>query len=120
VITELEDVPPGVIGFSLTGEVTAEDYEKVLIPTTEKALKAGHKLRLLVIAGPEFEGYEPGAMWDDAAFGFRHFFDFEKIAFITDNETYGTIVRTVGFLMPAMVRVFTVKDTEAAKAWLAG
>ena len=67
-----------------------------------------------------FEGYEPGAMWDDTAFGFRHFFDFERIAFVTDNEAYGAAVRTVGFLMPAMVQVFPVKDTDKAKAWLAG
>jgi SpoIIAA-like len=118
-ITELTDMPASVIGFSLEGMVSAEDYEKILIPAIASALKAGHKLRLLVVMGPEFQGYALGAMWDDAAFGLRHFFDFEKIACLTDNETYGTMVRSFGFLMPAMVRVFPVKDAEAAKAWLA-
>jgi hypothetical protein len=119
-ITELKDMPGGVLGFSLEGKVVAQDYHDVLIPVTESALKAGHKLRLLVVAGPRFEGYAPGAMWDDTGFGLKHFFDFERIAFVTDNETYRTMVRTVGFLMPAEVQVFTVKDTEAARTWLAG
>jgi cytosine/adenosine deaminase-related metal-dependent hydrolase len=118
-ITEIKDMPGRVLGFSLEGTVTARDYHDVLIPTAEAALKEGHKLRLMIVAGPDFEGYAPGAMWDDTAFGLRHFFDFERIAFVTDNETYGTAVRTVGLLMPAMVRVFAVKDTDEARDWLA-
>ncbi|MEQ9688628.1 MAG: STAS/SEC14 domain-containing protein [Bauldia litoralis] len=118
-ITEIRNLPGRVLGFSLEGTVGAEDYREVLIPTTEAALKEGHKLRLLIVAGPDFKGYAPGAMWDDTAFGFRHFFDFERVAFVCDNEAYTAAVRTVGLLMPAMVRVFAVKDTDEATAWLA-
>lgn len=117
-ITEITGMPGRVLGFSLEGKVTKEDYHDVLIPKAEEALQAGHKLRLMIVAGPAFEGYEPGAMWDDTAFGLRHFFDFERIAFVTDNEAYGAAVHAVGFLMPAMVQVFSVKDTEKAKDWL--
>ncbi|MCB1487876.1 MAG: STAS/SEC14 domain-containing protein [Bauldia sp.] len=119
-ITEIAGMPGRVLGFSLEGMITKADYHDVLIPTAEAALKEGHKLRVMIVAGPAFEGYEPGAMWDDTAFGFRHFFDFERVAFVSDNEAYGAAVRTVGFLMPAMVQVFPVKDTDKAKAWLAG
>lgn len=118
-ITELKDTPGGVLGFSLEGKVVAQDYRDVLIPVTESALKAGHKLRLLVVAGPTFEGYAPGAMWDDTGFGLKHFFDFEKIALVTDHEAYRTMVRGVGVLMPAEIEVFAAKDIEAAKSWLA-
>jgi hypothetical protein len=118
-ITELKDMPGAVLGFSLEGTVSAEDYHDVLIPAIKQALEGGHKLRLLMFAGPKFEGYAAGAMWDDAAFGLKHFFDFTKIAFVTDNETYAAMVRTAGFLMPAMVNVFAVSDLDAAKAWLA-
>ena len=119
-ITEIEDMPANAVGFSLEDTVTAEDYHAVFIPVTEAALKAGHKVSLLIFAGPAFKGYAPAAMWDDTAFGFRHFFDFEKIAFVSDNETYGTMVRSIGILMPAMVRVFETSQLDEAKAWLAG
>ena len=118
-ITELKDMPGAVLGFSLEGTVSAEDYNEVLIPAIKQALEGGHKLRLLMFAGPEFKGYSPGAMWDDAAFGIKHFFDFSRIAFVTDNEPYAAMVRTAGFLIPAMVNVFAVSELDAAKAWLA-
>lgn len=118
-ISELEDVPGNALGFSFDGMITNEDYKTVLIPAAESALKSGHKLRLLAVLGPGFKGYEPSAMWDDTAFGFRHFFDFERIACVTDNATYRTMVQGVGVLMPAMVKVFAMKDLEEAKAWLA-
>lgn len=118
-ITEMKDLPGGVLGFSLEGTVSAQDYYDVLIPVIEKALHGDKKLRLLMVAGPDFKGYAPGAMWDDTAFGVRHFFDFSKIAFVTDNDVYGAMARAAGFLMPAMVDVFAMKDLDAAKAWLA-
>lgn len=118
-ITEIKDLPKGVVGFSAEGRVVDADYRDVLIPAVETALKAGGKLHLLYLLGPKFEGYAPSAMLDDGLFGARHFFDFAKIACVTDNETYGTLVRSFGFLMPAAVRVFAVKDLNAAKTWLA-
>ncbi|MCP4383803.1 MAG: STAS/SEC14 domain-containing protein [Hyphomicrobiales bacterium] len=118
-IVELKDLPKELLGFSMEGTVKAADYHAVLIPVAENALKAGGKLRLLIFAGPKFQGYEAGAMWDDAGFGFKHFFDFQKIAFVTDNETYGTMVRAFGVMMPARLRVFAVADLDSAKTWLA-
>lgn len=114
------DLPKGVIGYSAVGMVTADDYGKVLIPEMEAKIAEGGKLRFLYVLGPEFEGFEIGAMVDDATFGFRHFFDFEKIAFVSDDHAYRKMVEGFGLMMPAEVRAFAVAEIDAAKAWLAG
>lgn len=118
-LVPVKDPPSGVIGFSAEGTVTAEDYESVLVPTVEEALKGGGKIRFLYFLGPEFKSYAPGAMWDDTLFGARHYFDFEKIACVTDHDVVAAMVRSFSVLMPAAVRVFAVKKLDAAKAWLA-
>ncbi len=118
-LTPMKDLPSGVIGFSAEGTVTGEDYETVLIPTLENALKEGDKIHLLLYLGPEFKTYAPGALWDDSRFGVRHFFDFERIACVTDNELFTAMFKGLGFLMPATMRAFPVNELEAAKAWLA-
>jgi SpoIIAA-like len=118
-LTALKDLPKGVVGFSATGTVTDEDYKSVLIPAVESALKSGGKIRFLYFLGPDFKNYAAGALWDDTLFGARHYFDFQKIACVTDNETYTTMLRSFGFLMPAAVRAFPVKELEKAKQWLA-
>ena len=119
-ITQLTDLPDGVIGFSAEGAVTAEDYSGVLMPAVEAALTKQPKLRLLYLVGPEFHRYEIGAMWDDAVFGMQHFLDFERIAFVSDHETLSTMVHGFSILMPAVVRVFPVSQLANAKVWLAG
>ena len=115
----MKDLPEGVIGFSAEGTVTDEDYKTVLIPKVEDALMADGKVRLLYVLGPKFDKYAPGAMWDDTLFGVRHYFDFEKIACVTDHEIYAAMIRSFNFLMPAAVKVFPFAELEAAKAWLA-
>lgn len=87
-LVPLKDLPRSVIGFSAEGTVTGEDYKTVLIPAVEEALTSGGKIRFLYVLGPDFKTYAPGAMWDDTLFGARHYFDFEKIACVTDHEVY--------------------------------
>lgn len=118
-LTAINDLPKGAVGFSAEGTVTDEDYKTILIPAIKEALEANGKIRFLYLLGPEFKGYAAHAMWDDTMFGMRHYFDFEKIACVTDHEVYATMARGMGFMMPASVRVFAANELDAAKAWLA-
>jgi len=114
----MTDLPAGVVGFAAEGTVTDDDYKTVLIPAVEDALASGGKVRLLYYLGPGFVKYAPSAMWDDTLFGARHYFDFEKIACVTDHEVYAAMVRSFNFLIPAAIKVFPVAELDAAKAWL--
>lgn len=113
------DLPPGVIGFSAVGKISSDDYTKVLIPEIEAKLAEGGKLRFLFVAGPDFEGYEMGAALGDSLFGIRHFFDFEKIGFVTDNTGFRSLVEGFGMMMPAQVKGFPMEELDEAKKWLA-
>ena len=41
-IETIDDVPDGVLGFRAVGDVTAEDYEKVLDPALDRALSSAY------------------------------------------------------------------------------
>ena len=113
-------LPEGVVGVEAKGEVTAEDYERVLIPAVEEALEAHEKIGFLYVLGPQFDDISAGAMWDDAKVGIGHPFSWERIAVVTDHDTYRRLFKGVGFLMPAEVKVFAVADLDEAKAWVGG
>ena len=68
-----------VLGVRLTGKVTDDDYETVFIPALEKKIAEHGKARIVYYMDSEFEGWNVGAMWDDAKFGLKHRNDFEKI-----------------------------------------
>jgi hypothetical protein len=113
------DLQNGVIGYSAVGQITADDINRTLIPEIEAQIADGVKVRFLLVAGPKFEGYAPDAIMGDSSFGFRHFFDFQKIAFVSDNPAFRSLVAGLSLMMPSKVRSFAFSDLAAAKTWLA-
>ena len=70
-LEKLNDVPREVVAVKAVGRLTREDYEKVLEPLIDDARREGRRLRFLYQVGPEFEGFTPGAAWEDAKLGLR-------------------------------------------------
>jgi hypothetical protein len=114
----MPDLPDNVLGLSGTGEVTARDYERTLIPAIEERIRRHGKIRVLYHLGPAFTGYSMGAVWDDAKLGMSHLFDFEKIAVVTDVDWCRRAVRVFGLLIPCPVRLFANAELAAAKNWV--
>ena len=48
-IKELSDMPPGVIGFEVSGKVSAEDNVNVVQPALQRASQAG-EVRYVVVS----------------------------------------------------------------------
>lgn len=119
-IRMIEGLPEGVVAFEAVGRVTAEDYESVLMPAVEAASEGDAKVKMLIVFGSEFEGYEAEAALDDFKMGLRDWGDFDQIAFVSDNGMYRSLVKGMGFLMPGEVRVFAMEELDAAKEWVAG
>jgi SpoIIAA-like len=113
----IEGLPPDVIGIEAIGKVTHEDYKTVLIPKAE-ALIAKGPVKLLYVAGDRFEGYELEALWDDAAFGVKHWTDFSRVAVVADQAWLRAAVTMFKPLFPSEVRLFRLGDLNAAKAWI--
>ena len=67
----LKNLPPGISGLKAVGQLTREDYEAVFEPLLDDARREGRHLRFLYELGPEFEGFTPGAAWEDAKIGLR-------------------------------------------------
>lgn len=117
-VEPIPNLPDNVLGFKAIGRVTSEDYETVLIPAVETKLAENEKVRLLYYLGEDFEGFEAGAMWDDAKVGMRHFTAWERIAMVTDIEWIRVSLKIFGFVMPGQVRVFNNEELPSAIQWL--
>jgi hypothetical protein len=117
-ITKLGGFAGDVVAVACSGHVTRSDYETVLIPTVEAALKAHPKLRLYYQVGADFAGIEPGAMWEDFSLGMEHLSRWERVAVVTDVAWMRLAIQTFAFLMPGKARVFPLTDAAQAKAWV--
>jgi hypothetical protein len=119
VFTPIAEMPTGAVGLAARGRITQHDRRTVLEPIIASILESGDKVKLLYFAGDDFDGYDEDSPWDEGVFGTRHFTDFERIAFVTDEAPYHHAVRALEGFMPADLRVFSADEIEAAKEWLA-
>ena len=117
-IKPLKDLPENILGFEAHGEVTAEDYETVLIPAIDEALEKYKKIRLLYHVGADFTGFTAGAMWDDTKVAVKHLGAWEKVALVTDVHWLSNTIRCCGFLIPAQVKLFANNEINEARHWI--
>jgi hypothetical protein len=118
VIELLRGFPDNVVAIKCHGEVTRKDYDTVLVPAIEKALSSHDKIRLLYEAGPEFEGVDAGAVWEDFMVGMENFPRWERVAVITDVEWISLATRLFSFAIPGTLRVYAMEDAAKARLWI--
>ena len=115
----VEGLPDNVVGFSAHGLVTEEDYRNVLIPTIDAALARHDKIRVYYEIGPNFTGFDLGAVFADVRVGAGRLFHWERIALVTDVPWIRDSARMFSFLIPAQIRTFETAEAAKAKEWIA-
>ncbi|MEM7318557.1 MAG: STAS/SEC14 domain-containing protein [Pseudomonadota bacterium] len=107
-----------LIEAEMSGTVTAQDYETVLVPAIESALNTHDRIRMLGIVGQEFERIEAGALWADSKLGLSHWRGFDRFAVATDTGWLKTSLHVFAPMMPCPVQVFQLSEVEDARRWL--
>jgi SpoIIAA-like len=118
VITEIEGLPDGVIGFEASGKIAAEDYRDVILPALEEAAKTGDVRFLIVMR--DFDGMTGGAIWQDLKVGIDHLRAWKRIALVTDIEWMIHLTHLFGWMTPGETRTFPLDQRDQAVEWLSG
>ncbi len=113
--TTSEDSP--VLGFRVSGKLSARDYEEVLTPTIEARIKKDGKVRVLLEWGDDFAGWEPKAMLDDAKLGMAHWNDFEKIALVGTPNWINFFVKIFDAVSKGSIKIFDEGEYDQALSW---
>jgi hypothetical protein len=119
-IEQLGGFPENVLGLRISGHVTRDDYQTVVIPVVEAAFKREEKLNIYCQVDSDFAGLDLGALWDDLKVGLGNFRRWERIAVVTDIAWIGNALNVFGFLKPGQVRVFPMAEADQARAWIIG
>jgi len=114
----IEGMPPDVLAVEAVGKVTHEDYRIILIPKAE-AMMAKGPIKMVYVIGKEFTGYELEALWDDGAFGIKHWHEFKRIAVVADQAWLRATISMFTPFFPAEVKLFALSELSEAKDWIA-
>lgn len=118
-IETLTDFPADAAAFRCSGFVSKADYDEVLVPAVEQALKTNERLRVYYEIAPDFSGISLGAMWEDFRVGVRHLRRWKRVAVVTDVPWIKLMIHMFSFLLPGPTKVFRVAEAAEARAWIA-
>jgi hypothetical protein len=116
-IKELNDLPPGVTGFEISGTVHADDYRDVVLAAVQRAYSSDGFRFVIVI--PEFRGMTGGALWQDLKVGIEHLHAWKRVAVVTDIDWIRHGTELFGWMTPGEIKVFPLAQQGEAIAWAA-
>jgi len=106
------------IGFKISGEVNAEDYE-TLLPKLDAAIAAHGHINLLVLM-EDFEGYDGiDAAKADFQFGTHQYRQVEKAAFVSEVKWLERVVKIMDpFTRRTKEKNFELDQLDEAWQWV--
>jgi hypothetical protein len=116
-ITQLDGLPAGVIGFDASGKIVAEDYRDVVLPVLEQAAKTGDVRFVIVMR--DFDGISGGAIRQDLKLGIEHLRYWKRIALVTDIGWMTHATDLFGWMTPGETRTFPLDQKDQAIQWVA-
>jgi stage II sporulation SpoAA-like protein len=113
-IETIEGLPGNVVGIAVSGRLTKQDCEAVLVPAMAKSLRRHEKIRLYYELNSRF----PGAAWDELDLGLEQASRCERVAIVTDIGWVRLTVKALRFLIPSEIRVFATIQADEGRAWI--
>ena len=99
-------------------KLTSRDYEDIFIPQLNLRLNKLGKLRVLMAFDDNFNGWEPGAAWDDLVFGVQHRHEFEKVAVVGEQKWLQWATKIGAYFMDGQVATYTPDQFQDAVHWV--
>ena len=106
-----------VAAYACSGHLTKADYKKILADVEDRYTRH-KKLRCYTEVANDFNGLDPGALWEDAKLGFAHMFDWDRFAVVTDVEWISRTTKFMAMFLPLEGRVYPMADAERAREWI--
>jgi hypothetical protein len=110
----IDGLPGNVVGIAVSGRLTLQDCQEVLVPAMQRSLKRHDKIRLYYELNSRF----PGAAWDDLELGLEDLSRCERVAIVTDIGWVRLTVKALRFLIPSEIRVFPTVQADEGRAWI--
>ncbi|HTJ14240.1 MAG TPA: STAS/SEC14 domain-containing protein [Dinghuibacter sp.] len=116
-IEQLHDTPDNVIAFRATGEVTKEDYDRIVFPKVDTQTDEHKPLNYVFVVDTPLKNFTAAAWMRDAWLGLKEIARWHRVAIVSDQEGVRNFTNTVGHFVPGEYKGFHTKDLTEAIAW---
>lgn len=117
-LQKITGIPDYVAGFRATGEVTKEDYDKILVPEIEKVDKQHGHIHFLMVMETKGRNFSLGAWLQDAWQGLKHYRGWKKVAIVTDEKGLEKFTDVFSAVIPGKTKGFALTQLAEAEQWV--
>ena len=114
----MNEMPSHVIGIHAVGDVSKNDYEKVLIPRIEELAARQHEINYLLVLDTDVGNFSAAAWWEDFQLALKHFSQWNRVAIVTGQKGVEWFADVSRFFIPGKVKGFELSELEEAKKWV--
>jgi hypothetical protein len=114
----INDLPDDVVGIHAIGEVTKEDFDKVLIPRIDDLAKRQGEIKYLLVLETDVSNFTLAAWWKDLVMGLKHFTEWKRIAVVSDQKGVEWFTDVFKYFIPGNSKGFALNELDEAVAWI--
>ncbi len=107
-----------ILWLRASGRLTDRDYREVFVPRLEAVIGEQGRVRLLFQVEPDFQGWTPGALWEDLKLDLKYRGDFEKVALAGAPLWADVFLRLFAHFLTGEVRTFLREHLAEAWIWV--
>lgn len=115
-IQQITDLPPNMVGFRASGEVTKDDFDIVQSKVAEIIEKTG-KLNCLLYLDTSPTNFTIAAWIKDALFGIQNITKWNRAAIVSDSQIVKKFTNVFSDIMPGEFKGFEKDDLQHAIDW---
>ncbi|HJR99292.1 MAG TPA: STAS/SEC14 domain-containing protein [Flavobacterium sp.] len=117
-IEVINTTPHTIAAFRVTGAVTKEDYNNIVIPEVERLIKQIDYINFLLVLDSDLENFTTGAWAQDAMLGLQNMGRWNRGAIVTDSERIISFTNGFCYLVPGEFKGFKKEEYDHAIHWV--
>jgi hypothetical protein len=104
------------VELDMQGEVTADDYKKIM-PQLKKYFNERGKMKFLIVVD-RVKSFSLGAVFQDIKLDIMNLKNIGPTAIVGDKKSQEIMTKTIDKIFPEKVEFFEESDLRGAKEWL--
>jgi hypothetical protein len=112
--------PTNVVAFRALGEVTKDDYQKIVVPAVEQLVREIDEINFLLVLDTGVENFTAGAWMEDALLGLKNFGKWNRAAIVSDSDNVINFTKGFSYIAPGEFRGFKRDAFYKALNWVEG
>ncbi len=114
----INDLPDDIVGIHAIGEITKEDFDKVLIPRIDDLAKRQGEIKYLLVLETDVSNFTLAAWWKDLVMGLKHFTQWKRIAVVSDQKGVEWFTDAFKYFIPGNSKGFALNELDQAVQWI--